>query len=153
MRGLAQRLQGQAHQHAIGVGEVANDLANFQREFDLERGNGDDVIPARQVRILQNIDHFDLVTALQVLFAQDTEIGDGPPGLGRLARHKEPQIEHLGLRRRDAVRTCSTGRFRSGHSTLPRRRRVAILRIRHGVSGPAETHLAAAVEQFGIEQS
>jgi len=67
----------QRGQDALLVGEIADDPADWRRQLSHQRGDHDDVVPARQVRLDQEVDHFDAVAAGEVAFAQALQIGEG----------------------------------------------------------------------------
>src|SRR3954469_12293366 len=60
-------LQRQADQDLVGVGEVADDLADCVGQLDHQRRDGEDLIAARLIRVFEDIDHFDLVAAFEVV--------------------------------------------------------------------------------------
>src|SRR5579862_477168 len=66
----SERLQRQADEHAVGVGQIADDLSDLLRELHDQRGNRDDLVPPRHLRVLQQIDDFDLVAALQMFVTE-----------------------------------------------------------------------------------
>jgi len=56
--------------------------------------------PRGEPRLVDEVDHLDLVERLQVLLAQALEVVHRPQALGRLTCDVEPQVPHLVLRNR-----------------------------------------------------
>ena len=67
--------QLKSHEQISGIGHVANEPSQRQREFLNECGRGDDLTISRQARLLVNVNHFKLVSTLQMLLTQAPEIG------------------------------------------------------------------------------
>ena len=61
----------QPDQHPFGVREVADDFLDRFRQPSHERRYGEDLVAARELWILQEIDDLDLIAAQQVLLALD----------------------------------------------------------------------------------
>src|SRR5688572_5814617 len=72
--GGARRAQVQPHQRALGVGEIAHQLANRFGELTHQGGHGQNLISPRQLRMLEEIDHLDSVSPLQMLLTDALEI-------------------------------------------------------------------------------
>src|SRR4051812_39267451 len=79
-------LQREADQDLVDVGEVADDLAHGVRQFDHQRRDRDNLIAARLVRVFEDVDHLDLIAALEVILAEHLEIGEGANRLRGLSR-------------------------------------------------------------------
>src|SRR4029079_12652723 len=56
-------------QHALTVGHVADEASHGQGELLDERRGGDDLLPPGEDRLLIDVDHVELVAALEVLLA------------------------------------------------------------------------------------
>ena len=66
-------------------------LRNGQRQFlDQRRGN-DNLLRLDQLRMLIDIDHFEVVAAVQLLLAEGPNVLNGAGGSRRAAGHEEPQ--------------------------------------------------------------
>ena len=89
--------QIQPDEHAFRVREVADDLLDRFRQPPHERRHGQDLVAARELRILQQIDDLDLVAPLQMLLADLLQVREGQDRLRRLSRDVEPQLIRLGL--------------------------------------------------------
>ena len=90
----------QPDEDAFRVREVADDLLDRFRQPPHERGHGQDLVAARELWILQEIDDLDLVAALQVLLADLLQVREGQDRLRRLSRDVEPQLIGLSCGRR-----------------------------------------------------
>ncbi len=71
------RLDAEADQDALEVGQVPDDLAQWRGEPAHERREGEDVVAAGQRRVLDQVDDLDLVLAGQMLLAQVLQVGEG----------------------------------------------------------------------------
>ena len=80
----------QADQSAFGVAEVPYDFSDRGRQLAYQRGNGKDLIGSREIRVLDQIDDFNVVTSCQMLFAQVLEIGKGHDGARGLSGDVKP---------------------------------------------------------------
>jgi hypothetical protein len=89
------RIDLEPDQHALGVRQGADDLADRLGEPADQRRDGDDLIGAGEGRLLEQVDHFDGVPSGEVLLADPLEVRQGGDRLGRLARHVEPQRDDL----------------------------------------------------------
>ena len=63
----ARRPQVEPDQHALLVRQVADDLLHGRRQPADERGQGHDLVAARELRLLQQVDHLDAVAAGQMV--------------------------------------------------------------------------------------
>src|SRR5438552_3786145 len=81
----------QPDQHAFHIREVTDDLADRRRQRTHQRRDHDDVVPARQVRFVEEVDDLDAVAAGEVAVAQALQVGEGSDGFRRLACHVQPQ--------------------------------------------------------------
>ena len=59
----------EADQHALGVRQVADQLLDRFRQFSDERRDGDDLIAAGELWVLDQVDHFDFVPSREVRVA------------------------------------------------------------------------------------
>ena len=89
----------QADQRSFRVRQVADDLADRLRQLPHQGRNGDDLVVPCQPRVLDEVDHFDLELARQVLLAESLEIGEGRDGLRRLPGDVQAQLPLLRLLR------------------------------------------------------
>src|SRR4051812_41204543 len=95
----ASRLQIEAHQHSVGVGEIADDFAHRDGEFAYERGDGHDLITPRDLRIGSDVDDLDGVAVVEVLGAELFQVGDGGDGFGGLSDDVKAQVPRIVVRR------------------------------------------------------
>jgi len=70
------RPQVQAYQHPLGIGEIADDFPHWLGEFAYQCGDREDLIPLRQLGMLEQIDDLDVVIAIHMLFAEPFQIGE-----------------------------------------------------------------------------
>src|SRR5262245_46427766 len=84
--------QIESDQHPVLVGQIADDLAHRLRKLSHQRGQSDNLIAARQRRILQQIDYFDGVFRMNVRFADLLEVADRCARALGLSRHIKTQI-------------------------------------------------------------
>src|SRR3954471_12113611 len=73
---LASLPELQPDQRAFGVGEVADDLAYRVGQLALQRRDGDDLVVLGEARVLQEVDHLDLVAPGEVLLAHLLQVLD-----------------------------------------------------------------------------
>ena len=64
----------EANQHALGVGQVTNDLAQRRWQPPNQCRNGQDLIAFGQLRLLEQIDDLDSIATRKVLFAQAFQV-------------------------------------------------------------------------------
>src|SRR6184192_74032 len=126
----------QPDQHALHIREVTDDLADRRRQLSHQRRNHDDVVPARQVRFVEEVDDLDAVAAGEVAVAQALQIGEGGNRFRRLPRHVQPQppgsarsVLHFTPRRRRGFGSLpGAGCWRASRAapiaTLPSARRL-----------------------------
>src|SRR5262245_7505157 len=81
----------QAHEHAVGVREVADDPPNWLRQAPHEGRHREDLIARGELRVLDQVDDLDPVLAGHVLLAELLEVGERLDRLGRLPGDVEPQ--------------------------------------------------------------
>ena len=67
----------EASQDAPGVGQVADDFSNGRGPFPYDCRHGDDLVVARDLRILDQIDDLDMVVSGEMFFADPLEIAEG----------------------------------------------------------------------------
>src|SRR5690348_88557 len=73
------RTDPEAREDAAGVGHVADHLARRQGQ-DLEQGRrGDELVLHRELRLLIDVDHLEIVDAVQVLLAQPGDVAYRAP--------------------------------------------------------------------------
>src|SRR5258705_9378595 len=70
--------------------------------------------------MLEQIDHFDLIAALQMLLTEHLEVGKGSIRFRGLARHVQAQLPDLWYRRLLRARLGPLGLGGSGHLCCPR---------------------------------
>src|SRR2546429_9600815 len=73
------------------IREVTDDLTDRRRQLTHQRRDHDDVVPARQVRFVEEVDDLDAVAAGEGAVAQALQVGEGSDGFRRLTRHVQPQ--------------------------------------------------------------
>src|SRR5579872_2248381 len=66
----------QTHEHPFGVREVADDFLDRLRQPSHERGQSEDLVALSELGPLYEIDDLDLVSTLQMLFADFPQIGE-----------------------------------------------------------------------------
>jgi hypothetical protein len=62
-------MQVQAYQSPLGIGHVPHDLADGLRKLSDQGGESNNLIRNGELRVLQQVNHFDLVPAWQMLLA------------------------------------------------------------------------------------
>ena len=90
------RPQIEADQHALLVGQVADDLLHRRRQTPDQRRHRDDLIAARELRLLQQIDDLDPVASGQMLFADRLEVAQRGGRSGALPGDVQPQDPFVG---------------------------------------------------------
>src|SRR5262249_32237605 len=84
--------QLQSDQRALGVGQVADDLAHRVGKLAHQRRDGDDLVVLGEARVLEQVDHLDLVAPGEVLLAHLLQVLDRGERLRRLACGVEAQL-------------------------------------------------------------
>ena len=84
------RAQLQAYQHAFGVRQIPDDLAQRRRQSPHQGGDRNDLIAARELRVLYQINNIDMILACKVALANLLEIGERRQRPRRLPRDIEP---------------------------------------------------------------
>src|SRR5580765_4337451 len=85
----------QSHEDAFGVREIADDLLDRFGQPAHERGKGEDLVAVSELGILHEIDHLDLVTAVEVLLADLPQIREGENRFRGLSGDVQPQLVGL----------------------------------------------------------
>src|ERR1051326_8183732 len=85
----------QSDEHAFGVREIADDLLDRFGQPAHERGNGENLIALRELWILHEIDHLDLVSAVQMRLADVPQVREGENRFRRLSGDVQPQLVGL----------------------------------------------------------
>lgn len=67
----------QTDDHPLGVRQVAYYLTNRDRKASDKRGNGQNLVVSRQGRVLEQIDHFNVIVFLEVSSTNVFQIRDG----------------------------------------------------------------------------
>src|SRR5580765_419635 len=67
----------ESEQYAVAVRHVADDPAHRQRELSDERRSGNNLLALGQERLLVDVDHFEIVPALEVLVAYRPKVVHG----------------------------------------------------------------------------
>src|SRR5512143_3103340 len=70
------RAQLQAYQHARGVRQIPDNLAQRRRQSPHQRGDRHDLVAARELRVLHQINDLDAILALKVSLANLLEVGE-----------------------------------------------------------------------------
>ena len=86
------RLDPEADEDALGVGQVTDDLAEGRGQSADERRDGEDVVAPASDGLLDQIDDLDLVAPGQMLLAQVLQVGERAQRLGRLTRDVQAQV-------------------------------------------------------------
>jgi hypothetical protein len=81
----------EAQQHLVLVRQVADHAPQRRREPLDQRRRREDLVVLRRLRVLEDVDDLQLVSAAQLLVADAPQVGDGDLGLGRLAGDVELQ--------------------------------------------------------------
>jgi len=89
------RLKIQPYNDTLGLGEVSKDFFDRRREPSYQSRNGNDLITLGQLRLLQQVNHFDAVLALQFVLTNLLEVGDRNNRVRGLARDVKPQFVKL----------------------------------------------------------
>src|SRR5579863_6383816 len=90
-----ERAHVKTNQNAFSVRQVADDLLHGLGEFPHQRGDRQNLITLRELRILQQIHHLNPVGARKMRLAQSLEVGERRQTLRRLARDIEAQLPDL----------------------------------------------------------
>src|SRR5688572_25163382 len=80
-------LNVETDEHAIGIGKVADDLANRRRQPPHQRGDGEYLVSACERGVLQEVDHLDAIFASKVVDTNALEVCERGRRLLRIARH------------------------------------------------------------------
>src|SRR5437870_4642548 len=94
-RTSARGSDGQSDENTLGVREVSDDLAHGLGQTADQRRHGEDLIPCRELRVLDQVDDLDPVSPGQMLLADSLEIGECGDRSWCLPRDVEAQ--NLGL--------------------------------------------------------
>src|ERR1051325_8552352 len=86
------RLNIQANQNALGVGEIADDLSDRLRQLAHERRDRQDLIAARECRVVHQINHFNVILSFQILFTNVLEIFEGSERAWSLTGYVKTQV-------------------------------------------------------------
>src|SRR6185295_458867 len=89
------RPQVQAHEHALGIRQVADDLAHRLGQPADQGGDGQDLVRARELGVGDQVHDLDAVLAGQVLLAEPLQVGEGRHGLRGLTGNIQPQVPVL----------------------------------------------------------
>src|SRR4051812_45931488 len=81
---LLSNLQIEAQDDPLAIGEITDKATKRERQGLDESGRSDDLSLFGQSGLLVNINHFQIVTTLEVFFAKATEIFNGAQGTGGL---------------------------------------------------------------------
>lgn len=68
--------KAETSQHALGVRQIADNFTNGQRLYPHERRQCDDLVGTRDLRVLHQIDEFDIVLSREMLFADLPKIAE-----------------------------------------------------------------------------
>ncbi len=91
VRDLARGARVGGAEQAIGVQETAEEPSHGPGKLLDERGGGDDLVVARQLGLLIDVDHLQLVVILQLRFAELINTPDGLARSGSGSSHIESQ--------------------------------------------------------------
>lgn len=64
----AHRLKIQPHQRPLRLGQIPDDFLDWRRQPSHQSWNGDDLITLCELRLLEQVDDFNAVLALQLVF-------------------------------------------------------------------------------------
>src|SRR5688500_17682030 len=92
------RTQVQPDQRALGIGKIADQLADRLGKFADQGGNSEDLIAPRQLRVLQKVDHLDAISTLQMLLANLLQVGQSHEGPRRLTGDVEAELKEIRVR-------------------------------------------------------
>ena len=79
------------HKNSLTIGQIANDFLDWMRQTTHERGYRENLVAAGQPWILDQIDDFQLVASLEIVFADPLQIRQRTRRSRRLSRDIEPQ--------------------------------------------------------------
>src|SRR5262245_14386440 len=80
----ARRPQVESDQHPFAARQVADDLAQRLRHLAYQRRDGENLVVARELRVLEQVDHVDPVAPRQVVFAERVQVAYRRQALRRL---------------------------------------------------------------------
>ena len=63
--------QIQTNQHPFGIRQIADDLADRFGQFPHQGRDRQDLVAMRQLRVFQQVDHFNFIASGQVLLTND----------------------------------------------------------------------------------
>ena len=133
----------QPDEHAVRVREVADDLLDRFRQPSHERGHGQDLVAARELRVFQEIDDLDLVAAQQMLLADLLQILEGQNRLRRLSGDVEPELVGLPCRTSGPVSGLHGDRvLHDGSMASPFRRTAVRVEQRQSADSSSRTRAA-----------
>ena len=89
--GPSGRTQVESDQHPLGVRQIADDLLNGLGQSAHQRRHSENLVAAGELRVLQQVDHLDVIAPGEILLADAFEIGVGTHTFGRLPRYIQPQ--------------------------------------------------------------
>ena len=95
--GLFRASDIEADDHPFGIRQVSYNLSNWYWQAANKSGDSQNLVVSRQGRILDQINHFDVVAVFQMLVANLFEVGDCRQGFWGLPSHVQTQI-YDGLR-------------------------------------------------------
>src|SRR3954447_6284754 len=119
----------QADKRPFGVGEVADDLAYRVGELAHQRRDGDDLVVLGKPRVLQEVDHLDLVAPGEVLLAHLLQVLDRSERFRRLAGGVQAQRPLFCAARVLGVAVLAAAHFRFLLATSAPRRVAAAARL------------------------
>src|SRR5665213_77178 len=144
--------QIEAHQQQQTVGQVPDDRSERWWKPSYQGWNCYDLVAESKLRILPEVDHFDLIAALQMLFTHRLEVVEGANGLGSLAGHVEPQIPNLRFLGARFARPRPSSCLGCRHSAHRRDFRASFPLVGGCVRLPAQYHLSTVLHHFLTEQ-
>jgi plasmid stabilization system protein ParE len=87
----------ESYQRLLRIAEIAYDLAQRLGEFPHQCRNCYDLVPGRELRMLNEVNDLYVVTSRQMFLAQVLEIRESSHGARRLSRHIQAQLPYLVL--------------------------------------------------------
>ncbi len=91
------RLEIESNQHPLTIREIADDFLDRGRQPSDQSGNGDNLIAACQLRVAQEIDDFDPISASHVRLANLLEIAERRDRVGSVSCHVQAQFPLCGV--------------------------------------------------------
>src|SRR5512140_3148791 len=88
--------QVQSNQNPLCVGEISDDFSDWLGQSSHQCGDGQDLIPGSQFWILQQVNHFNFITARKVAFTEVLQVRKSLEGFRGLAGDVETEPPYRG---------------------------------------------------------